>query len=291
MYNSYFDGKIRDRGFQYYKSGKVTNIVVDKNKVSAMVTGNNLYNVEVIFNENDDSIIESAKCNCKYFTDKNNYCKHIYATVMSVKYSEEKEKKEIEENEKDILQVKNECKKYIKMCQNIFNEIRGRLVFDRKYLTQSKFEHYEKYYKTYLKSFNTDIELVRKKSIYISFYKARLESLKRLYEIITEDLNSLIKDIQKGKSEVDRIETHSKKGKSFSILRSLFGLVGALMPEEEKGTEGLKVGDWVEETPYGADGEILDIYKEDGKYKYDVLIESDHESDGDFEDEDVFDRD
>ena len=284
MYNSYFDIKIRNRGFEYYKEGRVTNIVENKNILNAMVTGNNLYSVEVVFDEKDDSIIKSAKCNCQYFIDRNEYCKHIYAAIMSVKYDKEKEEKELKENQENILQVKIECEKYIKMCKNIFKRQKRQLLFSSKYLTKNKYEHYTKYYNIYLKSFNTDIELVHKDSIYISFYNKRLESLKNLYSTITDDLNSLTKDIKEGKQQVKQEKVQTRP---FGLIGALFGLVSALMPEKE--INDLKVGDHVR--VHGADGEIQDIYKDGDIYQYDVLYEREEPIDGDDEDEDVFFRD
>ena len=286
MYNSYFDVKIRERGFEYYKQGKVTNIIENKNKVSAIVTGSNLYSVEVIFDENDDSIIESAKCNCQYFLDRNDYCKHIYATIMSVKYDEQKEINEIKENQDNIAQVKLECEKYITMCKSIFEKQKRQLASNGKYLSKNKYEHYTKYYNIYLKSFNTDIELVHKDSIYISFYNKRLESLKNLHETITDDLNSLNNDISEGKQYV--IQTTKKSSKGFGLIGALFGIIKALMPEKE--VNDLKVGDHVR--VHGAEGEIQDIYKDGDTYQYDILYERDEPlEDGDDEDEDVFFRD
>ena len=174
------------------------------------------------------------------------------------------------------------------MYQKVFEQTRKSLTSNRRYLTEYDYNYYMKYYETYMKSFNTDIELVHKNSIYISFYKKRLETLKGLHETIKEDLESLNKKILDGKKQVSQAEKQKAKSGSSSILGAIFGLIGALMPEKE--VNDLKVGDHVR--VHGADGEIQEIYKDGDKYQYDVLYEREEPlSDGDDEDEDVFFRD
>lgn len=50
-----------------------------------------------------------------HFTNKNLYCKHIYETVLSVKYSEQREEKEKLENEEvfdKVMEQTENFKKY-----------------------------------------------------------------------------------------------------------------------------------------------------------------------------------
>ncbi len=288
MYNSYFDESIRNRGFKYYKSGKVTDITENDNKITALVTGTEPYYVEVVFNESDDKIIESAKCDCPYFKDKGYYCKHIYATILSVKYDEEREKQENLEEEKALENVKKECEKYIKICENSFEKNSRTIKANRKYLSEKQYNKYLEWYDTYFKSFEKHIELVHKDSKYISFYQARLESLKSLYDSLEENLKDLNEDVQKQTGHAYETGEKHKKG----ILSGLASIVTALMPDSEEGkNEELKIGDWVEIIPEGEFGEILNIYNEgiDG-FKYEVLFDRDI-GNGEKEDIDIFRRD
>lgn len=290
MYNSYFDESIRNRGFKYYKSGKVTDITENNNKVSALVTGTEPYYVEVVFNESNDRIIESAKCDCLYFKEKGYYCKHIYATILSVKYDEERERQENIEDEKVLENAKKECEKYIKLCEKAFEKNNRAIKANRKYLGKELYDDYTKWYNSYNNSFKSNIELVHKDSKYISFYQARLESFKRIYARLQENLEDLKKDVQKQTEYAYEAEKKQKKG----ILSGLVSLVAALMPDtKDDKNEELKVGDWVEITTEDEYGEILNIYDEgiDG-LKYEVLFEKEIEgTDREQEDIDIFRRD
>ena len=290
MYNSYFDNQIRSRGFEYYKLGKVTDVVEEGNKASALVTGTGPYNVEVVFNESDDRIIEYAKCDCRYFSDTGNYCKHIYATILSVKYSEEREIQENLEEEKALEGVKSECEKYIALCKKVLKRTKRKLIFNSKYLTDNSFNDYIEDYELCLRNYNSNVELVHKDSKFISYYNARLDSLKRIYGDITENLTNLNKDIQNGKKQA--IHTKAKEGKNQSILGALLGFAKAFVPDtdEDQNVE-LKVGDWVEITTEGEYGEILNIYNEGfNGFKYEVLFDRDV-GNNEVEDIDIFRRD
>lgn len=282
MYNSYFSNEVRERGYKYFKSGKVTDLTADKNKLSALVTGTEPYYVEVLFNESDDRIIENAKCDCPYFKDREGYCKHIYATILSAKYDQAREEQEKIEEGKALEKSREECEKHIKICKKILKTFRMKLIFNRKYLTHKTYKEYFACYKKKLKWFKENTELARKDSKYISFYKARQETFKRLYRSLIDEMNDLNKEIQKGKEEI--VQRKNGNEENHSILYGLLSLLTTFESDDEKSkTEELKVGDWVEILPEGEYGEILNIYED----KYEVLFDTDP---NDKEDIDIFRR-
>ena len=77
-WKSFFDKKILDRGFEYYKSGMVSNIDLSEDMISAVVEGNNdEYEIEIEF---EDGVPSEMYCTCPY-ADDGNYCKHMAAVL------------------------------------------------------------------------------------------------------------------------------------------------------------------------------------------------------------------
>ena len=78
IYDDQFDSEIIERGKDYVCRRKITRAHRKGNEWTATVKGRNSYNVKV---ELEDSKIKNAECDCLYFQDKQQYCKHIYATL------------------------------------------------------------------------------------------------------------------------------------------------------------------------------------------------------------------
>jgi len=70
---------IADRGWRYYKSGNVNSLRVDGNSISAEVSGSNIYDVEIDFD--DDGGIEDYYCDCPYDGEG---CKHVVAVLYCI---------------------------------------------------------------------------------------------------------------------------------------------------------------------------------------------------------------
>lgn len=70
---------ILERGYEYYLEGDVVNEHISKNSISATVSGNDDYDVEIIFN--NDKII-GMYCSCPYAADGHN-CKHMAAVLYT----------------------------------------------------------------------------------------------------------------------------------------------------------------------------------------------------------------
>ena len=79
IYDDQFDSDIIERGKDYVWRRKITHAHRKGNTWTATVKGRNSYNVKV---ELEDTTIKKAECDCLYFQDKQQYCKHIYATLF-----------------------------------------------------------------------------------------------------------------------------------------------------------------------------------------------------------------
>ena len=73
--SKYFSTTIRSRGKRYFKEGKVKNVEISKNFVSARVQGSEKYYVWIAFDENLQH--KKMSCTCPYFEQDN--CKHLAA--------------------------------------------------------------------------------------------------------------------------------------------------------------------------------------------------------------------
>lgn len=67
------------RGVDYFKTGKISELVEDNKKVSARVHGSKQYNIE--FRKGPKYI--KGYCNCPYFQSHSDYCKHIVAVAVA----------------------------------------------------------------------------------------------------------------------------------------------------------------------------------------------------------------
>ncbi len=72
--------KIRDRGRQYFERGAVRIEFADPDFVSAKVTGSSVYEVDL---ERDGHAVIYS-CDCPYFEDYGEVCKHVWATLLQL---------------------------------------------------------------------------------------------------------------------------------------------------------------------------------------------------------------
>lgn len=84
----YFDGKILNRGMNYYESNAVRLYSYSNTHVYAQVAGTMIYDVDIYFD--DDLQIKSMHCNCPYYDN----CKHLAATLYYLEDHPEVLKKE-----------------------------------------------------------------------------------------------------------------------------------------------------------------------------------------------------
>lgn len=76
-WESYFQKRILDRGYDYYFDDRVDNLHIKPNRIKAVVHGTDFYNVEIKLNGNQ---IIGMSCDCPYALDGHN-CKHMAAVL------------------------------------------------------------------------------------------------------------------------------------------------------------------------------------------------------------------
>lgn len=76
-WETYFQKRILDRGYDYYFDDRVEDLRINSNRVKAVVNGTDYYHVEIKINGNQ---IIGMSCDCPYAQDGHN-CKHIAAVL------------------------------------------------------------------------------------------------------------------------------------------------------------------------------------------------------------------
>ncbi len=76
-WESYFQKRILDRGYDYYFDDRVDNLQIKPNRIKAVVHGTDFYHVEIKLNGNQ---IIGMSCDCPYALDGHN-CKHMAAVL------------------------------------------------------------------------------------------------------------------------------------------------------------------------------------------------------------------
>ena len=75
----YVTASVRSKGYGYHAAGAVTVVSATTEAVRASVRGTLVYDVEVL-REGAGYI---AVCNCPYYSDRADICKHIWATILA----------------------------------------------------------------------------------------------------------------------------------------------------------------------------------------------------------------
>ena len=76
-WETYFQKRILDRGYDYYFDDRVDNLHIKPNRIKAVVNGTDFYHVEIKLNGNK---IIGMSCDCPYAEDGHN-CKHMAAVL------------------------------------------------------------------------------------------------------------------------------------------------------------------------------------------------------------------
>lgn len=106
---------IYKRGAEYFREGRVHLRKREDNLITAIVDGDELYNVQVKL---DDNGISDYFCTCPYYETMNTMCKHIVATLKQRMAEQEEGVKFVDENDK-LAQIlcgefaKNNAEEYI----------------------------------------------------------------------------------------------------------------------------------------------------------------------------------
>lgn len=76
-WETYFQKRILDRGYDYYFDDRVEDLRINSNRIKAVVNGTDFYHVEIKLNGNK---IIGMSCDCPYAQDEHN-CKHMAAVL------------------------------------------------------------------------------------------------------------------------------------------------------------------------------------------------------------------
>ena len=76
-WETYFQKRILDRGYEYYFDERVEDLRINSNRIKAVVNGTDFYHVEIKLNGNQ---IIGMSCDCPYAQDGHN-CKHMAAVL------------------------------------------------------------------------------------------------------------------------------------------------------------------------------------------------------------------
>lgn len=76
-WETYFQKRILDRGYDYYFDDRVEDLRINSNRIKAVVNGTDFYHVEIKLNGNK---IIGMSCDCPYALDGHN-CKHMAAVL------------------------------------------------------------------------------------------------------------------------------------------------------------------------------------------------------------------
>ncbi len=148
--DKYFSLEILRRGYDYYKKGKVKEIVKVNDRFIAKVSGSEEYKVTVLLNKDNYEM----ECTCPYAEENN--CKHMAAVLYCLKI----DNLPIKENKvdivlEDITDFQKFQKAYKKECYKLFH--------NRSYLHQNEIEDYISIMNNFIhegkKYINSDIEL------------------------------------------------------------------------------------------------------------------------------------
>lgn len=75
----FFEDQILKRGYDYYRSGTVLELIVEEEKITAVVDGTEEYDVSILL---ENGTIDTMECSCPYAADGNN-CKHMVAVLFA----------------------------------------------------------------------------------------------------------------------------------------------------------------------------------------------------------------
>lgn len=128
----YFSYNILRRGYDYYKNGRVKNIIKLKDGFIAKVNGGDEYTVTILIDKSKKEI-KNLKCSCPYAEENN--CKHMAAVLYCIKNNDLpiKESRVIIHS-KEITDFDKFKKAYKKECYKLFH--------NRYYLHQNELEDY-----------------------------------------------------------------------------------------------------------------------------------------------------
>lgn len=149
--NKYFSLEILRRGYDYYKKGKVKQIIKLKDGYIARVNGTEEYKVTIVLNKKS---ICNMECTCPYAEENN--CKHMAAVLYCLKNND------IPVRENNIKVKTEEITNFEKFKREFKREY-NKLFHNRSYLHENELEDYinivNKFTEEGIKYIKSDVEL------------------------------------------------------------------------------------------------------------------------------------
>lgn len=130
--DKYFSYDILRRGYDYYKKGKVKNIIKLKDGFIANVNGSEEYRVTILVDKSTKEITD-LKCTCPYAEESN--CKHMAAVLYCIKNNDmPTNKNKVIIRSEEITDFDKFKREYKKECYKLFH--------NRYYLDRNELEDY-----------------------------------------------------------------------------------------------------------------------------------------------------
>ena len=136
--DKYFSFDVLRRGYDYYKNGKVKNIIKLKDGFIAKVNGSEEYKVTIVINKDNYKM----ECTCPYAEENN--CKHMAAVLYCLKNNE------LPVKEKNINAKSDEITSFDKFKKSFKSEC-YKLFHNRYYLHENELEDYADIVNTFIK--------------------------------------------------------------------------------------------------------------------------------------------
>lgn len=109
-WKDFFEERILERGYDYYRSGAVRELNVEEEEITAAVDGTEEYDVSILL---ENGAIDTMECDCPYAADGNN-CKHMAAVLYAAEHAPVTAKRSASELEAFIEQVDiSDLKKFL----------------------------------------------------------------------------------------------------------------------------------------------------------------------------------
>lgn len=227
-----FFHSITERGREYYKQGRVSNLMkVNAKDFTAIVNGSEKYNVYVSIRNRHYEITSATNCTCPFnqpdgYYINNKLCKHIYATCMAIYELENKE------------YLKNAIKEYSEKYSLLYLEITNKIdnlklnSKDKNFCKKYKKEFTE-LYKAFNNTFNDELTSQMILDLLCELIVKSAEILDLLQEINISYENNLEKEnIEDEHTNKDIIEAEENKKitePNESFIIKLFKILGAII--------------------------------------------------------------
>ena len=146
--DKYFSYDILRRGYDYYKKGKVKNIIKLKDGFIANVNGSEEYRVTILIDKSAKEITD-LKCTCPYAEESN--CKHMAAVLYCIKNNDmPTNKNKVIIRSEEITDFDKFKREYKKECYKLFH--------NRYYLDRNELEDYANIVNNFIKEGTKYIE-------------------------------------------------------------------------------------------------------------------------------------